>query len=90
MKTIEERAEKWGKDYPKLPKSELPYTDSDIEAVATNSFLQGAAYQRGIDIKKGVEWLCDNIIEFVEFDHLNGIQIDYGQLNNEFRKAMEL
>lgn len=90
MNKIEDQATKWGKKYPKLPSSELPYTDSDIETVATNSFLQGAAYQRDIDIKKGVEWLCDNIIEFVEFDHLSGIQIDYGKLNNEFRKGMEL
>lgn len=90
MNLIEEKAEKWGKYYPKLPKSELPYTDSDIEAVATNSYMQGAAVQREIDINRAYEWFFDNIIEFVEFDHLNGIQINYCQLDNEFRKAMEI
>lgn len=54
--TIEERAEKWGKDYPKLPLGETPYTDNDIEAIATNSFLQGATEQQRIDIENCVKW----------------------------------
>lgn len=56
MKTVKEKAEKWGKDYPKLPLSELPYTDSDIEAVAMNSYLQGATCQQDIDINKAKQF----------------------------------
>lgn len=57
METIEERAGKWGKDYPKLPSSEQPYTDNDMEAVATNSYLQGATKQKAIDDKRYEEYL---------------------------------
>lgn len=52
-------------------------------------YINGAIEQRKIDLNKACEWLGDNIMEFVEYDHLNGINIDYGQLNKQFRKVME-
>lgn len=56
--TIEERAEKWGKGYPKLPSSELPYDDNDIEYVARNSFQRGAVVQQEILIKNACHTFC--------------------------------
>ena len=50
---------------------------------------ESAKRQHELDIEKACEWLGDNLIAFVEYDHLNGINIDYGKLNKELRKAME-
>lgn len=47
MKTIEERAKQWATNYPKTP--DATYTNNDIEAIAKNSFIQGATEQKAID-----------------------------------------
>lgn len=61
-----------------------------FKAGLEKGYWDGATEQHQIDIEKAAEWLSDNINEYVDFDHLNGIQIDYGQLDKVFRKAMEL
>lgn len=52
-------------------------------------YICGATEQRKIDIDKACEWLDENLIGYTDYDHLNGINIDYGQLNKQLRKAME-
>ena len=48
MKTIEERAKEWACGYPMTPDGYL--TESDMRAVATNSYIQGATdEQKAID-----------------------------------------
>lgn len=51
--------------------------------------MDASEWQRKHDIEKACEWLNDNLWSFVDYDHLNGINIDYGQLNKQFCKAME-
>ena len=46
MKTIEERAKEWAYRYPMTPDGYL--TESDMRAVATNSYIQGATEQKAI------------------------------------------
>lgn len=78
-------------------------TPQEIEQMRINSCRKGltmygeyaagaidaSEWQRKHDIEKACEWLGDNLIAFADYDHLNGINIDYGQLNKQFRKAME-
>ena len=47
MKSIEERAKGWAYGYPMTPDGYL--TESDMRAVATNSYIQGATEQKIID-----------------------------------------
>ena len=60
MKTIEERAKEWAYKYPMTPDGYL--TESDMRAIATNSYIQGATEQKAIDeairLKK-----CDDMTE---------------------------
>lgn len=44
-------------------------------------------YEEAID--NICEWLKDSLFAFVEYDLLNGINIDYCHLNKQLRKAME-
>lgn len=60
-----------------------------LHELSTVCYINGATEQRKHDIEKACEWIGENLIEFVDYDHLNGIDIDYGQLNKQFRKAME-
>lgn len=86
--TIEERA----RDYAcHVTIEELNREGLDTESFCgiLHGYVRGATEQRKHDIEKACEWLGDNLIAFTEYDHLNGINIDYGQLNKQFRKAME-
>ena len=47
MKTIQERAKEWAYRYPMTPDGYL--TESDMRAVATNSYIQGTTEQKAID-----------------------------------------
>ena len=80
MKTIEERAKEWAYGYPMTPDKYL--TESDMRAVATNSYIQGATEQKAIDIDKACEWLKENVEGGVH------PQSAYGFVD-KFRKEME-
>ena len=80
MKTIEERAKEWAYGYPMTPDGYL--TESDMRAVATNSYIQGTTEQKAIDIDKACEWLNENVEGGVH------PQSAYGFVD-KFRKAME-
>ena len=47
MKSIEERAKEWAYSYPMTPDGYL--TESDMRAVAINSYIQGTTEQKSID-----------------------------------------
>lgn len=83
MVEIEKRAKQWATDYPKTP--DATYTNNDIEAIAENSFIQGAAEQKAIDIEKACEWLEMNV-EYWLYD--DGF-FDVLAMLKDFRKAME-
>lgn len=85
METIEERAKEWAYRYPMTPDGCL--TESDMRAVATNSYIQGATEQKSIDIDKACEWLRNNWREYIYRDR-DGM-ILFGHWESNFRKAME-
>lgn len=60
-----------------------------LHELSTICYINGAIEQRKIDIDKACEWLIDNLWEFVDYDHCDGINIDYGELNKQFRKVIE-
>lgn len=60
MKTIEERAKEWAYRYPMTPDGYL--TESDMRAVATNSYIQGATEQKAIDEQVRLK-KCDDMTE---------------------------
>ena len=60
MKTIEERAEEWAYMYPMTPDGYL--TESDMRAVATNSYIQGTTEQKAIDEQVRLK-KCDDMTE---------------------------
>ena len=76
MKTIEERAKEWAYRYPMTPDGYL--TESDMRAVATNSYIQGTTEQKAIDIDKACEWLNENARHLLS-----------AEMRRKFRKAME-
>ena len=51
-----------------------------------NAYAENKCTQQ---LEKACEWLGDNLIDFVDYDCLNGISIDYGKLRSELIKAME-
>ena len=65
MKTIEERAKEWAYRYPMTPDGYL--TESDMRAVATNSYIQGATEQKAIDEQVRLK-KCDDMTE-AEYNH---------------------
>ena len=77
METIEERAKEWAYGYPMTPEGNL--TESDMRAVATNSYIQGATEQKAIDeevrLKKCDDMTqeeCDREAAFAEWYRENG------------------
>ena len=77
MKTIEERAKEWADSYPMTPDGFL--TESDMRAVATNSYIQGTTEQNAIDeevrLKKCDDMTqeeCDREAAFAEWYRENG------------------
>ena len=60
MKTIEERAKEWAYRYPMTPDGYL--TESDMRAVATNSYKQGYhdAVEKACELLKAVGVLTDD------------------------------
>ena len=76
MKTIEERAKEWAYRYPMTPDGYL--TESDMRAVATNSYIQGTTEQKAVDIDKACEWLNENARHLLS-----------SEMRRKFRKAME-
>ena len=87
MKTIEERAKEWAYGYPMTPDGYL--TESDMRAVATNSYIQGATEQKAIDIDKACDWLDTYLMEIGYPDDWlrDSPNIEGGR--KRFRKAME-
>lgn len=77
MKSIEERAKEWAYRYPMTPDGCL--TESDMRAVATNSYIQGATEQKAIDEQVRLK-KCDDMtkaeyereVAFAEWYHKNG------------------
>ena len=65
MKTIEESAKEWAYRYPMTPDGYL--TESDMRAVATNSYIQGATEQKAIDEQVRLK-KCDDMTE-AEYNH---------------------
>ena len=65
MKTIEERAKDWAYSYPMTPYGYL--TESDMRAVATNSYIQGSTEQKAIDEQVRLK-KCDDMTE-AEYNH---------------------
>ena len=65
MKTIEERAKEWAYRYPMTPDGYL--TESDMRAVATNSYIQGSTEQKAIDEQVRLK-KCDDMTE-AEYNH---------------------
>lgn len=65
MQTIEERAKGWAYRYPMTPDGCL--TESDMRAVATNSYIQGATEQKAIDEQVRLK-KCDDMTES-EYNH---------------------
>lgn len=105
MKTIEEKAIKYAEEHcyiePKLAFTD-GYIQGATEQKAIDDkryeeylvymnkqLTDNLASQRKTIINKACEWLDDNLFAFVEYDHLNGINIDHAQLNKQFKKAME-
>ena len=80
MKSIEERAKEWAYGYPMTPDGYL--TESDMRAVATNSYIQGTTEQKAIDIDKACDWLKERFQCGVHPQNAYGFA-------EEFRKAME-
>ena len=87
MKTIEERAKEWAYRYPMTPDGYL--TESDMRAVATNSYIQGTTEQKAIDIDKACDWLDTYLMEIGYPDDWlrDSPNIEGGR--KRFRKAME-
>ena len=65
MKTIEERAKEWAYRYPMTPDGYL--TESDMRAVAINSYIQGTTEQKAIDEQVRLK-KCDDMTE-AEYNH---------------------
>ena len=65
MKSIKERAEEWAYRYPMTPDGYL--TESDMRAVATNSYIQGSTEQKAIDEQVRLK-KCDDMTE-AEYNH---------------------
>ena len=65
MKTIKERAKEWAYRYPMTPDGYL--TESDMRAVATNSYIQGATEQKAIDEQVRLK-KCDDMTQ-AEYNH---------------------
>lgn len=65
--------------------------DNDVKPTNMKANYYLAGYYKGQQrmIDKACEWLENYIIDYVGYDHLNGIEIDYGQLISQFKKAME-
>lgn len=77
MKSIEERAKEWAYRYLMTPDGYL--TESDMRAVATNSYIQGTTEQKAIDeqvrLKKCDDMTqeqCDREAAFAEWYRENG------------------
>ena len=87
MKSIEERAKEWAYRYPMTPDGYL--TESDMRAVATNSYIQGTTEQKAIDIDKACDWLDTYLMEIGYPDDWlrDSPNIEGGR--KRFRKAME-
>ena len=60
MESIEERAKEWAYRYPMTPDGYL--TESDMRAVATNSYIQGATEQKAIDEQVRLK-KCDDMTQ---------------------------
>ena len=65
MKTIQERAKEWAYRYPMTPDGYL--TESDMRAVATNSYIQGTTEQKAIDEQVRLK-KCDDMTQ-AEYNH---------------------
>ena len=87
MNSIEERAKEWAYRYPMTLDGYL--TESDMRAVATNSYIQGTTEQKAIDIDKACDWLDTYLMEIGYPDDWlrDSPNIEGGR--KRFRKAME-
>lgn len=54
-----------------------------------DGYIEGATEQRKRDIELFGEWLEEHVMDYVSYDHLNGIDIDYSNITKGLRKAME-
>lgn len=82
-KSIEQRA----KEYTCCNYSRIGdmYMDDGIKTVYTEAAIE----QRNLDIEKACDWLTEHVLDYVSFDHLNGIDIEYDNLINDLKKTME-
>ena len=87
MKTIEERAKEWAYRYPMTPDGYL--TESDMRAVATNSYIQGTTEQKAIDIDKACDWLDNYLMEIGYPDDWLRDSPNMESGKERFKKAMD-
>ncbi|MBQ0073095.1 MAG: hypothetical protein KBT34_02750 [Prevotella sp.] len=80
-KTIEERADEF---------AEREYINDQYEKERISfGYYHGAIEQRKRDIELFGEWLEEHVMDYVSYDHLNGIDIDYSNITKGLRKALE-
>lgn len=86
-KTIEERAEEYGKQFIGMCSSYEAYAErEDVE----KAYIQGANDQRKIYIDKACEWLEDNADKFyMSSSQADDCYFDTDKMIEDFRKAME-
>ena len=87
MRTIEERAKELAYRYPMTRDGYL--TESDMRAVAINSYIQGTTEQKAIDIDKACDWLDNYLMEIGYPDDWLRDSPNMESGRKRFRKAME-
>lgn len=65
------------------------YEDACYNLSIQQHFIDGADWAKYEIIDNTCNWLRKYLIDYVSFDHLNGIDIEYDNLVNSLKQAME-
>lgn len=65
------------------------YEDACHTPSIQQHFIDGANWAKHETVDKACDWLMEHVLDYVSFDHLNGIDIEYDELTSNLKKAME-